>query len=265
MRVVGNHDDIWYKHHKVEKHLWPLLGKIEVHPGVRLGNDIFIAHGHQGDVFSDTAAVVGMFAVRHGWKWLQRGLKVSTARAATNHLIRRSRDDALYRWAHSRGKLLIAGHTHRSMFGDVPDSNELVTLLRKLEQELPSSNEPFQVRAMIEHLRKILQASSNKGDSANPLPCYFNSGCCVHTDGITGIELDRGTIRLVHWELVHTVVPGASAVSAAFGAFRIERKIYREANLVEVLEQIRAGRPLKDEQQKKEQEPDDSQKVTAAA
>ena len=34
-------------------------------------------------------------------------------------------------------------------------------------------------------------------------PTYFNSGCCCFTDGdITGIEIDRGCIRLVKWELV---------------------------------------------------------------
>ena len=264
MRTVGNHDDIWNKPHKVVKHLWPVLGEISVYPGIRLGDDIFITHGHQGDVFSDTAAVLGMFAVRHGWKWLQRGLKISTARAATNHLIRRSRDDALYRWAHSRRKLLFAGHTHRSMFGDVPDGNELVTLLRKLESELPVSDEPFQVRAMIEHLRKVLQSSSMKGDSANPLPCYFNSGCCVHTDGITGIELDRGKIRLVHWGLERSLVPGVVETAAALGALRIERKVYREADLGEILNQIRAdGEP--DTSGKEHSEGKTENGVTAAA
>lgn len=28
---------------------------------------------------------------------------------------------------------------------------------------------------------------------------YINVGACVHTDGLTGIELDRGEIRLIHW------------------------------------------------------------------
>lgn len=28
---------------------------------------------------------------------------------------------------------------------------------------------------------------------------YINLGSCIHNDGITGIEIDRGEIRLVHW------------------------------------------------------------------
>jgi hypothetical protein len=34
----------------------------------------------------------------------------------------------------------------------------------------------------------------------NPLPCYFNTGCCAFEDGdITGIEIAEGEIRLVRW------------------------------------------------------------------
>jgi len=31
---------------------------------------------------------------------------------------------------------------------------------------------------------------------------YFNSGCCVHPRSITGIEIKKGTIALVKWEMV---------------------------------------------------------------
>lgn len=30
-------------------------------------------------------------------------------------------------------------------------------------------------------------------------PHYLNSGACTHTNGITGIEIDRGEIRLIRW------------------------------------------------------------------
>jgi hypothetical protein len=38
-------------------------------------------------------------------------------------------------------------------------------------------------------------------DTATPAaPHYINLGACVHTDGITGIEIDEGEIRLVKWQ-----------------------------------------------------------------
>lgn len=36
--------------------------------------------------------------------------------------------------------------------------------------------------------------------AANEPPAYYvNNGCCVHLDGITGLEIDEGEIRLVKW------------------------------------------------------------------
>ena len=32
------------------------------------------------------------------------------------------------------------------------------------------------------------------------LPCYFNSGCCGYTNGITCLEIDMGEIRLIKWQ-----------------------------------------------------------------
>ena len=29
---------------------------------------------------------------------------------------------------------------------------------------------------------------------------YVNDGCCVHKRAITGIEIDRGEIRLIRWQ-----------------------------------------------------------------
>lgn len=39
-----------------------------------------------------------------------------------------------------------------------------------------------------------------KFSESNELP-YFNTGCCIHTKGITGIEIDAGKIMLVNWRV----------------------------------------------------------------
>jgi len=240
VRIVGNHDDLWTNREKVEKYLWPALGPVKVHVGARLGDHILITHGHQGDWFSDTAAVLSRHAVRHGWRGLQRLLNMTTARAARNHMIRKRRDDALYSWARSRGKILIAGHTHRSMFGEMPESNQIVEMLRKLEKELPTHPTPFQLRATIEHLRKLAQSTTFTGSFGDALPCYFNSGCGVHTDGITGIEIEGGKIRLVKWLMDDAQDEDALVVQQQL-LFKIERKVYREAELSALIEQVRKG------------------------
>lgn len=46
---------------------------------------------------------------------------------------------------------------------------------------------------------------------------YFNSGCCIHTKGITGIEMAGGNIMLVSWRIR----------AETDGNLRIERNIVR--------------------------------------
>lgn len=238
IRIIGNHDNLWLKQAKVEKYLWPVLGKIDLRMGLRLGDDIFITHGHLGEWLGDEIAWASAWAIRHGWRWLQVLLRFTTARAATNHMVRARRDDLLYNWAKSRGLMTIAGHTHRSMFGDVPESNQLVALLRQLEEDLPDHPSPFQAQATIQYLRKQIQ-SVEKKEKAAPVPCYFNSGSCVNTNGITGIEIDRGKIRLVRWELSDAQGEEEYERREDGLLFTIERRIYQSANLADVLHRVR--------------------------
>ena len=61
----------------------------------------------------------------------------------------------------------------------------------------------------IENLSAELQQVENKLSAEekqeaqpleNPLPCYFNTGCCAFADGdVTGLEISAGEIRLVRW------------------------------------------------------------------
>ena len=39
---------------------------------------------------------------------------------------------------------------------------------------------------------------------ANPLPCYFNSGCGLYPSGPTAVEIADGEIRLVRWQRAST-------------------------------------------------------------
>lgn len=55
-----------------------------------------------------------------------------------------------------------------------------------------------------------------KFSERNEIP-YFNTGCCIHTKGITGIELSEGNIMLVNWR----VKPESD------GNLRVERSIMR--------------------------------------
>jgi UDP-2,3-diacylglucosamine pyrophosphatase LpxH len=247
MRTYGNHDLEWADPEQVKKYLVPVLGPVNVYPAVLLGDRIFVVHGHQGDPFSDQRPGLSRFVVRHVWRTLQHTLGLKATRAATNNLIRRNRDKFMYDWAKGQRLLLIAGHTHRAMFESFSKTYQLTLLRDRLLEQLKSTADPYMrhlLPAAIDYITRIIDSSQeelpeDKGISRlepDPIPCYFNDGCCVHTNGMTGIELDQGEIRLVKWEISDTFCSQSGGVKRRPNLFaHIERRIYQTGDLGEIL------------------------------
>jgi UDP-2,3-diacylglucosamine pyrophosphatase LpxH len=177
LRTYGNHDDGWADKDLVSKVLNPVMGRsVPVFPAILLGGQIFIVHGHQGDIDADRFAWFSRRVVKHIWQPLQTAFELKSLRAAENSDIRRARDWNLSAWSKMNRLMLIAGHTHRPMLTDMNRVN------------------------------------------------YINDGCCVHTDGITGIEIDQGILRLVRW--------------AKDAHNQIQQMIYREIPLAPLLARL---------------------------
>lgn len=179
LKVWGNHDLYWKDHPDIYQSIFP---GIKIYEGVLLNDTILMIHGHQADpVCSGPAATVSRFLVDHLWANLQRGgVKDATTRAATNPGLCDEVDRRLHQWATQNNKginTIIAGHTHRAVF-----ENLSLTELR-------------------------LQAFKLKfADTTKPQirrdPCYYNTGSCVHPQGITGLETtmtDKINFQLVEW------------------------------------------------------------------
>ncbi|NLT40281.1 MAG: serine/threonine protein phosphatase [Clostridiales bacterium] len=116
------------------------------------GAEIFVLHGHQGDLMNDRLWRVSMLVTKV-WRNLRVvGFKNPTSPA--KNLYKRSKIEVRYKeWIEKHKKFIICGHTHRPKFSET--------------HELP----------------------------------YFNTGCCTHTKGITGIEICNGSIMLVNWRV----------------------------------------------------------------
>jgi len=177
-KTFGNHDIIWKNKLDVSfllKNSFKM--PLPVYEGIvlrnRTGNDkldIFLTHGHQGDLMSDNN-ILSTWIVAHIWMPLQRYLRININSPSKNFSLRNKHNIMMYEWSSRQpGLLLITGHTHNPVFAsgryfDHP-SNEIPT------------GEP----------------------AASLKPGYFNTGCCCFSDGdITGIEIADGHIRLVKW------------------------------------------------------------------
>jgi UDP-2,3-diacylglucosamine pyrophosphatase LpxH len=243
-RFYGNHDDDWRNAGPVKQHLWPVLGQIEVREALRLtiqregrqSGTLLFLHGHQGTADSDRWGWASRLFVRYVWRPLQRRTGFSATSPASNYDLRAKHDRAMYEWARTQepGLVLVAGHTHRPVFGrgtpDPPPTRSISELEELLAgaTSVSDAEAAARLRAELEYAR----TSARRPDAVLTVspPCYFNTGCCSFPDGdITGIEIADGTIRLVRWPAnLHEIVDGVGGVQE-------EKRILEEAALEDIL------------------------------
>ncbi|NOR14370.1 MAG: hypothetical protein GQ544_01565 [Candidatus Aminicenantes bacterium] len=214
IRIWGNHDKEvslrWFRWNS--RKLSSLgLEKIDYRECLCLGPDIFLIHGHQGRFFEDKAWRLSRWAVQFIWKTIQKILHIGIDGPAENFALRENLEMNYYLWAKAKKVLLICGHTHQAIFSSLTHYDRLQLDIKRLESEL--SQMPSEQRSKLtsqiadkqQHIQEILWQSlgytprSFETPAEQSLPCYFNSGCCGYTNGITCLEIDMGEIRLIKW------------------------------------------------------------------
>lgn len=133
--MYGNHDIIKKEHRYVQtkchdfycdsmKSQMSLFPNIEITEGLRLryrnsDYQIFLTHGHQGDLINDSLWRLSRFLVRYLWKPLELlGFKDPTS-ASKNNQMKNSIEKNLIDWSTKHNQMLICGHTHRPVFPKV--------------------------------------------------------------------------------------------------------------------------------------------------
>ena len=216
-RFFGNHDDLWGSPRQVRKHLGRLFPELSVREALKLRltsqgspvGTLFLAHGHQGTRESDRFSGISRLFVRHVWRPAQRKLRMASTTPAVDWELRGAHDRAMFEWAraHPDRPVLIAGHTHRPVFGESKPQPETDRRSSEIEQELDERERSGATREELAELRAELEwarAEERRVGNQVPIdvspPCYFNTGCCSFGDGdVTGLEIVDGEIRLVRW------------------------------------------------------------------
>jgi hypothetical protein len=244
LRFWGNHDDLWRHSRAVSKRLDRLYPEIKVREALRLrvmsdGEElglIFLVHGHQGTLESERFAWFSKLVVRYIWRPLQRRVGATATTPATDWDLRQRHEEAMFAWArsHPAKPLMIAGHTHRPIFGTSEPPKPELRPVEEIERDLREAQRHSGDRDRVAALRAELEWTEADARRASPPipiqpPCYYNTGCCCFPDGdVTGIEIAEGKIRLVRW-------PSDEETPAA--------KLLAEDDLGHVLAAIRAGEP----------------------
>ena len=243
-RFWGNHDDLWNDQAAVDRQLSRAVGApLTVREGLRMQVlragaqplTLFFVHGHQGTTSSDRFGAISRLFVRHLWRPFQRLTGFSATTPASSHDLRESHDRAMFEWARANpGVVLLAGHTHRPVFGTATPPPAPTRPISDLEGALAAAHErrdaeaAAAVRAELEYAR----TAERRPVASFPLdpPCYFNGGCCSYPDGdVTGLELADGEIRLVRWPSnLHELRDGEAGIEP-------ERRVLERASLGDIL------------------------------
>lgn len=218
VRIWGNHDDHWQFEDRVEEMLAPRYGDppLEVYEALLLEategdtslGELLCVHGHQGDRKSNRWSWFTRYVIRFLWRPVQRLLKVSKNTPARDWYLENGLHRALYAWAERQQDLiLITGHVHTPVFESYSPEARIKADLRQMQEEAGDNPTPAQIEAQaqamarLEWVRtKLRKRRQQEGDVAFEKPWYFGTGCSCYRDGqITGIEIDRGEIRLIRW------------------------------------------------------------------
>jgi predicted phosphodiesterase len=206
-KIFGNHDLYWDNSPFAQLSLREIYGRsVKIYEGLVLQTtvknkqlQIYLTHGHQGDLQSDGNWFSKWF-VATIWGPVQGYLRINPNTPANNNQLKTDHNRMMYEWSESRDNLLlITGHTHQPVFKSLTHLEKLYTLLDGAKM---AGNE-----VLVKDLQHQITERHFKGDKVleykdlNYKPCYFNSGCCCFDDGdITGIEIEDGHIRLIRWK-----------------------------------------------------------------
>ena len=205
IKIFGNHDLYWDNDPLAPVGLQRIYGqKVKIYEGAILTTtvkkktiEIYMTHGHQGDLQSDGNWFSKWF-VSDIWGPFQAYLRINPNTPANNNELKSDHNRMMYEWSAKReNTLLITGHTHQPVFRSL---TQLEALFEKLSQA-KQNNKTAEAAELQSKIDKLHLKTSRPPDFKGYLDTYFNSGCCCFDDGdITGIEIADGCIRLIKWQ-----------------------------------------------------------------
>ena len=210
-RFSGNHDNAWEMKDLVRQYLDPFFPGIEIYRELILEfrdeldrqGEILLLHGHQGTLDGDIFDFLPPHILPL-YRQFQNLTGLGHTSPSRDAYERSLQDNQMYTWTSQQEKLiLIAGHTHRPIWGSLTHLERLLAQFHALlRMQPPPDNFQSEVARLREEIEHRVKVDPPKADAIKTRPCYFNTGCCRFSDGdITGIELQGGEIRLIKWGL----------------------------------------------------------------
>ncbi|MFT4155845.1 metallophosphoesterase [Parafilimonas sp.] len=210
IKIFGNHDLYWANDPLAWMQLESIYGeKVPVYEGCILATtlnkrpfQIYLTHGHQGDLQSDGNWFSKWF-VSTVWGPVQGLLDINPNTPAFNDQLKSLHNTIMYEWSNAeKNVLLITGHTHQPVFMSLTHLERLYVRLAEAQK----NKDDAALKTIEGEIAKAKPVNPTAPDFSRIIPSYFNSGCCCFDDGdITGIEIADGYIRLIKWQTKNNV------------------------------------------------------------
>ena len=211
-KIFGNHDLYWDNDPLAAFNLNRIYGeKVSIYEGailrIKLNEkqlDLFLTHGHQGDLQSDGNWFSKWF-VSTIWAPLQSFLQINPNTPAYDNQLKTAHNTMMYNWVTKQiNKVLITGHTHQPVFASLTHLERIYIKLRQAKK----NQDREEIKVLNAELKKRIKEGDKSPGFRKYKPAYFNSGCCCFNDGdITGIEIELGMIRLIKWSFLINGTP----------------------------------------------------------
>jgi predicted phosphodiesterase len=171
---------------------------------------LLLFHGHQASVFMwETFPMVSHLAVLI-LRYLAKPTGIKNFSVAHNSRRRFAVEKAIYEFSNREKIVSIIGHTHRPLFESLSKLDFLNYKIEDLCRHYPTTigEERSAVRQQMQTMKKELEACYQQGKKIGlrsgiyhtlTIPSLFNSGCTIGKRGITALEIEGNTIRLVGW------------------------------------------------------------------
>jgi UDP-2,3-diacylglucosamine pyrophosphatase LpxH len=131
--LFGNHNMHFSDDEYVKKTLYTVydeyLGKqVDLFPGITVHEalilihrdtrqEVYVVHGHQGDLLNDQLAPISHFMIRFFWRFLHNVIGIKYAASPAKSRRKRHKVEKRYtKWNENHDIIIVCGHTHRPKF-----------------------------------------------------------------------------------------------------------------------------------------------------
>jgi predicted phosphodiesterase len=205
-KTWGNHDAVLLDN-KEYRLASSLVEAVKFHYG---DETLLLFHGHQAALFLWQTCSMLSRAVIFFLRYIAKPAGIKNFSVAYNSRQRFAVEQSIYEFSNQSKIVSIIGHTHRPLFESLSKADFLNYRIEELCRAYSTADGEMRsaIKLKIVELKAELDACYKKGKVIGlrsgiynniTIPSVFNSGCTIGKRGITALEIEGNTIRLVYW------------------------------------------------------------------